>query len=187
MLRVPVFTIVAIFQVLLMTRMGSGQQAAKKIFLLQDDTHHQWCGFSAEAPWRAEAESLNTYVNAMAEYEGDRVSMVYVTTSDESGDWVLLDLYNLDSRERPVRLERKLNVIPEQLRREQIFLFKNGKPIQQSSTATDPETGKPVDISRHWVPEFAITARSSAFPFWTLLRTRRSDILSQGKACLVSK
>jgi hypothetical protein len=184
MQRIPALAVLGLLLLPFAVRPESGQPGAKRIFLLEDDKDGKWCGYSNEAAWKADAESSNIYVQAVVEYKGDRVSAVYITETDESGDWARFDHYSLSRGGQIVRLDRLLNVIPERVRQHQIFNFKNGKPIQESSTNTDPETGKPVDPSQHWVPEFPITANVDAFPFWGLLGSKRSEILSRGKACV---
>ena len=160
-------------------------KSAKKIYLLADTEHQQWCAFSSEATWKSEVKSLSSMRVTTVDYVDGRVTTIRVTEEDETGDWIVYDHYSLDESGMLRKLKRTINVLPGDRSEEQVFLIQGEKSRKQSSTSRTLSTGKPISPSKDWLPEVPIVTSLHVFPFSPLLDAEKLDeIRSKGKACV---
>jgi hypothetical protein len=163
---------------------GSPQTAAKTIYLLEDAEHQQWCAFSSESGWKSQVNSLSAMRVATVDYVNDHISVVHITEEDETGDWIVYDHYSFDKSGALQKLKRTMNILPGNRSEEQVFLVQDGKTIKQSTISRDLSTGKPTAPSNDWLPDVPIITSVQAFPFSSLIGSKRLEIWSKGKACI---
>ena len=119
---------------------------------------------------------------ARVDYSNGRIAFVYMTDIHETGDWTTFDKYSFDKNEILTDLERTID-IPSGLREEQSWTIRNNAAIKQKSTLRNSKTNEVVSSRDVWFPSPAVAARQQAFPFWRLIRDKRQEILSKGRAC----
>jgi hypothetical protein len=85
----------------------------KRLFLLEDAEHHQWCAYGSESEWTSEVKSLTAMVVGTLEYSGDHISKIAVTEEDEAVDWTVYDHYVIDDKGQISELKRTINICPE--------------------------------------------------------------------------
>ena len=129
-----------------LTQVKSGQIASKEMFFRKDVPLNQWCAYKSETDWRTEMDPFQPETIGGVEYVSDHVSVVHVTTTDQSGDWAIYDDYSFDKNERLQSLKRTINVLPGRLSEEQVFRIQAGKAIQEKSTISELGTGKPTQF-----------------------------------------
>ena len=157
----------------------------KALYIANDlENEERWCAFSKESDWKSASESLKSLTVARVEYKGDRIAEIYVTERDEAGDWTVYDAYSLDESEKPQSLKRTMNVIPGDRSEEELWLIKDGRATKQRSTSHSLSTLKPVDPTPIIFPEVPIVRSLQGFPFWRLIRDKRREVLSKGRACI---
>jgi hypothetical protein len=171
---------------LVMSNVGFAQRkSGKEIFFLEDDQRRQWCGYSDQSEWKSAVQSLSAMIVGGVAYLKDRVSVIHVTETDESGDWAVYDEYTLDQNGRLQKLKRTINVLPGRITEDQIFRIENGKAIQESRSSRELGTGKPTQFpGGNWRPDLPVITNVQAFPFWPLILDARAEILAKGKACV---
>jgi len=170
------------------SQVKQGQAAGQEIFLLKDDQHHQWCGYNSKSESKSEADRLNARIIVGVQYSNNRISAVHVTEGDESGDWNVDDQYSFDKDEKLQTLSRVIDNFSIGITQEELFQIQNGKAIKQSSTSRSRRTGQPTkELSGDYLPEVPIITSTTAFPFWSFVQDKRSEILSKGKACVPDK
>jgi hypothetical protein len=163
------------------------QPSGGSLYLLGHDDG-KWCGFRTEQLWNAEKKSMaNVLQFGKVDYVNGRVTFVYVTIGDESGDWTTIDKYTLDKDEALTSLERTI-VIPDGLKQEQLWSIRNGHATEEKSTNRNLATNAVVPDGDITVPDTEeVITKMQNFPFWPLMREKRPDVLSKGRVCLDGK
>jgi hypothetical protein len=167
------------------------QLTGKNMYFLLDQDF-RWCAYSNEAKWKSEVRSLSAMTVAQIDYANGRISVVSVTEQDEAGDWAVYDTYSLGKSENLQNLKRVINFLPGRLNEEEMWLIQNGKATKQRSTHRNVVTLEPMpltdtELRDMFLPEVTIITRVQDFPFWSLIRDKREEILSKGKVCIAEK
>ncbi|PYS36201.1 MAG: hypothetical protein DMG14_25205 [Acidobacteria bacterium] len=164
------------------------QTTNKNLYFLLD-RDNRWCGYSNEAQWKSEISlsEIDTPI-AQVDYANDRVTAVYATQRDQAGDWAVYDTYSLDKSGNLQGLKRVINFLPGRLNEEEMWLIEKGKATKQRSTHRNVVTLEPIpltdtELRDMSLPEVTIVTRVQDFPFWSLMRDKRAEILSKGKVC----
>ncbi len=168
-------------------QLASCQAGVKKVYLLEDRAHQQWCGYKIEATWGSEKESLSALVVGTAEYRNDRLSTIALTEAGESGDWIVYDNYSLDREGRVQSLKRTTNVLPGDSSVEQVFTNRNGSMTIVSTTTRSLSTGDPKAVTPIDVPSVPILGNLQEFRFASLIVNRLAEIESAGKVCIADQ
>ena len=165
------------------------QSANKNVYLMEDDEHHQWCGYRTEAAWRSEVDAVSSSVFAIVDYANDHVASIRLTTGDTpgAGDWVVFDTYSLDANGKLRGLKRVMNVLPGDRSEHEEWLIQNGKATKQRSTTLSLETQKPAQRPDAELPRVPIITNVERFPFWPLTRDKGQEIVAKGKVCIPYK
>jgi hypothetical protein len=163
---------------------GFAQAAnGKKLYLLQDAADRQWCAFGRESAWKSEVQSRSALLVATVEYAGSRISTVSVTDEDETGDWIVYDTYSLDGGGALRTLSRTINVLPGDRSQKEVFLMRNGRASRQSVTSLSLSTGKVATSAVDWLPSVPVITSVQAFPFSSLIGSKRFEAWSKGSVC----
>jgi hypothetical protein len=163
-------------------KVGNSDRA--RIYILQDEQHHQWCGYRIKTDFDQDVASVLARRVGGADYVDGRVSAVYLVTSTETGDWEIYDRYTLDNAERLQGLQRTISVIPENTREEQVITMKDGKIVSTHSTYRDLDTGKLVPKFSSWINRPPIFTTMKAFPFVDLIQSGRRGPWANNRICL---
>jgi hypothetical protein len=177
---------------------GFGQASNVTIFFLQDPMwitlddsfhsrtaaeHQTWCGYKSENTWMSEAKRIGVMNLGKIEYRNRRLSKIYFTQSDETGDWSAEDEYSFGEGQRIVAVKRMVVHLGEGLRNEQQLVIRNGMLVKVSDN-TRNLNGKPTNEVLLDSDYPAIVRTVAAFPFWGLVRDNYSQILSKGATCV---
>lgn len=163
--------------------LASAQAKGGSLYFLADGAG-RWCGFATERLWAAEKDSMAAApLVAKVDYANGRVASVYLTEVDETGDWTTYDRYSFDKNEMLTSLERTID-LADGLKEEQSWAIRNGEAVKQKSTRRNSATNAIVPEENISFPSPTVIAEAQAFPFWSLIRDRRPNILSSGKICM---
>lgn len=165
-------------------QIGASGSAGNAVYFLKDDVHRQWCGYARESRFKVQVQPLRAMVVGKVDYTNGRVSAVHVTETDETGDWAVNDEYALDSSEEVKTLKRTINILPEDLSEEQLFVIENGKAVQQRNNHRDLRTGKPTQRSVSWFEPPPVITSLQAFPFSPLVVGKQQAVWSGGEFCI---
>src|SRR5579862_5831044 len=93
---------------------GFCQPVTRSIYVLEDEKHHQWCGYRTETAWSSDIDAVSAVVSAVVDYTNDQMTSIRVATVDwpGAGDWAVYDTYTLDSNGKLQGLKRVINVLP---------------------------------------------------------------------------
>jgi hypothetical protein len=165
------------------------QSTGKRLFLLEDAEHHQWCAYGSESEWTTEVKSLTALVVATLEYTGDHVSKIAVTEEDEAGDWTVYDHYLIDEKGQIRELKRTINILPGDRSEDETYLVLDGKAKKQASDSRRLSTKEalPGQKEKVWLPEVPIITRVQDFPFVSLILEKHPELSSSGKVCVPVK
>ena len=150
---------------------ASERRRPTKSFFLEDFTAQKWCGFNSQALWKSKVQSLSARSVATVEYTNTHVSSIEVTEESESGDWIVYDDYSVSSG-KLIRLQRKSNVLPENVSVEQVFRIENGRGVVEKTDTRDLKSGKPIKNHDVDLPAVPIIVDLQKFPFSALMGTR---------------
>lgn len=171
------------FCLILQSHPASAQSKAAKIFFLEDTRNSQWCAFHSEATWKAAVESARAMTVGTLIYSGKHLSQIFLTETDESGDWIVYDHYLVDSHGRIVKLSRTINVLPGDRSVLQTFSIGGGKVTKISTTAKQLGTGKTLISPKPvWLPEVPIETSIRMFSFASLIR--RPGLRTATRTCV---
>jgi hypothetical protein len=162
----------------------TGKGAGSRIYILEDEQHHQWCGYRIKADFDQGVASVLARRVGGADYVDGRVSAVYLVTSTETGDWEIYDRYTLDGSERLQGLQRTISVIPENTREEQVITIKDGKVVNTQSTYRDLDTGKITSKFSSWLKPPPLFTTVKSFPFVDLIESGRRGTWGNDRMCV---
>jgi hypothetical protein len=174
------------------TSQGKAQVTNKTLYFVLD-RENRWCGYSDGTKWKAEVRSSESDTPvAQVDYANGRLSTVYVTQQDSAGDWSVFDTYSVNTSGNLNSLKRLIKFAPGRLNEEEVWLIENGKATKQLATHRNIVTLEPMPLTAAqlrdmFLPEIAITSRVQDFPFWSLVRDKRADILAKGKVCILDR
>ena len=169
---------------LTVTRAGIAQTAVRRLYVLEDIEHQQWCGFTRRSVWHTAVNKTSALRVGTVTYVGDRISVIRVTEEGESGDWVVYDRYFFDRSGMLRTLTRTINVLPGDRSVKQVFAIHDGLAKQQSTTSLQLSTAQPVAPSEDWFPDIPVITEVRAFPFAPLIGNRRFAVSSKGRMCV---
>jgi formylglycine-generating enzyme required for sulfatase activity len=154
----------------------------KETLYLVEDENQRWCGYSTEAAWHSAAEKVQDHLPvAVVEYEKSRISRVQIALAlEDSG---IVDDYVLGAEE-PNRMTRTTRNLRENFDDEQTWEI---HPDRASFQERKPRTLnlqplKDTSIAPQPTPD-GIVLHTRDFEFFTLVRDRKTEILSKGFAC----
>lgn len=164
------------------------QSTGKRLFLLEDAEHHQWCAYGSESEWASEVKSLTARVVATLEYSGDHVSKISVTEEDEAGDWTVYDHYVIDEKGQIRELKRTINILPGDRSEDETYLVLDGKAKKQASDSRRLSTKEALpEKEKDWLPNVPIVTRVRDFPFASFILEKHPELSSTGKVCVPVK
>ena len=163
---------------------GENGMIGKTVYYLKDDSNKQWCGYTSESRFKAQIQALAARVVGDTEYADGRILTVHLFETDETGDWGVYDEYSASKSGELRGLKRTINILPEHVSEEQVFLIQNGKAIKQRSTFRDLDTGKPIQKSVDWFKAPPVVKGIDAFPFSALIGRKRIEVWSKGEVCI---
>lgn len=171
------------------TGVGFCQSVNKSVYLMEDDEHHQWCGYRTEIAWNSDIGAVSAQASAIVDYANDHIAFIRLTTVDwpGAGDWAVFDTYSLDPNGKLLGLKRAINVLPGDRSEHEEWLIQNGKATKQRSTTLSLETQKPAERSKTELPKVPIVTSLERFPFWPLIRDKVQEIAAMGKVCIPDK
>jgi hypothetical protein len=162
---------------------GSGS-TGRAIYFLRDDARRQWCGYASQSRFKAQVQPLRAEVFGKVDYRNSRVSRVYVTETDETGDWAVNDEYSVDDDGKLRTLKRTINILPEGTSEEQLFAMENGKANRRRSTYHELRSGRPTEKHVDWFEAPPVIASPQEFPFFALIAGKQQSIWSGGEVCV---
>jgi hypothetical protein len=172
-----------VFCLLLQSRPPSTQRKASKIFFLEDTGTNQWCAYNREATWKAAVRNAEAMTVGTLIYSDGHLSQIYLTETDQSGDWMVYDHYFLDDHGRIVKLSRMINVLPGDRSVLQTFSIRDGKATKSVTKAKELSTGETLTSPEPvWLPEVPIETSMGMFAFSGLLR--RPGLRITNKTCV---
>ena len=158
---------------------------APRLYLLEVPKTHQWCTYASQSVWNAAVQKTGSAKVAELTFRGDRMSVISITETDESGDWMVFDRYLLDELGRPYKLFRTLNVLSGDRSVIEAFSLSEDKVTKLSTRSKQLRTGRNVPPSEDvWLPHIPIARRLNMLPFSDLLT--RSDLRQAEKICITS-
>ena len=171
------------------TALGFCQSVNKSVYLLEDDEHHQWCGYRTEAAWNSDIDAVSAMVSAIVDYTNDHITSIRLATVDwpGAGDWAVFDTYSLDTNGKLRSLKRVINVLPGDRSEHEEWLIQDGKATKQRSTTLSLETQKPADRPDAALPRVPIVTSLDSFAFWPLIRDKGPEIVAKRKVCIADK
>ncbi len=170
---------------LLLFRPGIALPQAKvtEVFLLEDARNKQWCFYTIESTWKAQAQAVGAMTVGTLTYSNNNLSEIDLTHTDESGDWTVYDHYFFDDHGQLVRLSRLVNVLPGDRSVSQTFSISNGKATKTATSEKQLSTGKPVTVpAADWLPDLPVETATKMFPFAALLE--HSNLRTASKLCV---
>lgn len=144
-------------------------QAISTVYLVTDETNNRWCAFRTRAVWKSRVESGSAMTVGSITYVGRRPSVIILTQTDETGDWIVEDHYSTNRTGQLQRLKRRINVIPGDRSELQTFLIKDGKAIKRGSISRKLSTLKATREPADWLPDVPIITRIDDFAFYELI------------------
>ena len=150
--------------------------------MLQVPTSGVWCGFSDVHKYRKEVSGSNAMVLGGAEIGTKGLYKLTLVRTDESGDWAVNDIY-LIANGRPTRLERTINIIPDDTSTRLVYAITAKGAKLRYERAQSLTTGKAVHAGPQWFQPPPPITKLAAFPFFSLISTKRLKILNAGSAC----
>ncbi len=118
-----------------------------------------------------------------AEYAGRAVAIVRIEEWDETGDWDVADQYRLDAAQRLSELKRTIQIIPDNLREEELFRIRDGHAIKQRDERRDLRTGAATQSLSNWFDAPRAITDPKQFPFWTLITGQPNQTRTAGEVC----
>lgn len=161
------------------------QGSRQTIYFYEDPkpTPTQWCAVAGKTAWNAALEQTETLNYGALIYTDRRLKEIVWTQDYESGDGKIIDTYSLDPTGKPVRLSRRINVLPGDRSILQRFSIREGKATKTGETFQQLSTGKPVSGAKFaLMPKVAVLTRKKTFPFSGLLSTNPPKIA--GRTCV---
>jgi hypothetical protein len=175
--------VAALFLILLQPPRASAQAKTTRVFFLENARKKQWCAFSDQQAWKAEAQDAWSNRTGAITYSSGQLSRIELTEVDESGDWAVNDSYYFDARRQIARLSRTINVIPDDTSTLESFSISKGKSTLMEIATKRISTGKSIPVPAPIWPELPIETRLEAFGFAGLV-SKATNV--QDKVCVPS-
>jgi hypothetical protein len=163
----------------------AGQLKTQKLYFLRDDSAKQWCGYTNQTVENAEFGRMHSVLDGEVDYTNGQVSRIVFTLNSVSGDWDVQDEFIVDKDERFNTVRRSIVNLTHGVEEVQQFIVQDGKAIRQSTTTRALQTGEPAPALTD--DYGAVITTVTAFPFWTFVKERHQQILSEGKLCVADK
>ncbi len=141
------------------------------LYILRDG-EGRWCAFSNRSQWNSQVASRKAVEKGTLGFEDGKLAVADLTYVDRLKHGTVEDVYGLDSGGSIRAVER--TVFDDELRHES-WSIKNGEAIKTEGGQAG------AGVSPAGLPTIQTTV--SDFGFWRLIRDRRSEILSEGRAC----
>lgn len=153
------------------------------VYLLEDVVANQWCAYSSKSEWLTAIDKKIAMAVATVEPAEKKESFsIKVTQTDESGDWMVYDDYELKAG-FVTRLLREIRVLPGDIDQQQVYAAHDGSMKRLSTSSRSLTTGQVVSESHDWMPTLPIWTKASEFPFAGFLRSTSSGAL-ENRTCL---
>jgi len=177
------------YSLLALTCVGRSSGDSSSVFLLKDDTNHQWCAYASKAAWQSRVDDITARTVAGAEYDDGQLVKLDVSENDESGDWLVSDHYTVDREKRLVQLQRSIEVIPDRAIKEERYSIKNGRLTKDSSVVRSMSNNEIVAAPDLSTPSLRVATRVSDFGFASLIGDRKhlEEVLNAGSKCIQAK
>jgi hypothetical protein len=169
------------------TNCALAQIVPKRLFLLQDSEHQQWCAYKAESDWSSEVKSLNSPVVATLELADGRVSKVFLTEEDETGDWIVYDTYTLNENGAIEALKRTSNILSDDRKVQVTYAIKNGRAQEEAKTSRRLSTKEILPSQKDWLPDVPVVTRAQDLPFFPILEDMHPEVWPKGRKCSAIK
>jgi hypothetical protein len=156
---------------------GKDDVAGSTVYFLRDDLHERWCGYSSESRFQKQVQSVVARFAGGADFSDDRILMLHISETDESGDWAVYDVYTFDAEGKLHRLERTMYIMG--IKEQQFFLIRNGKATKQRQLGP----GKAAQKFVNWFKAPPVMVSLEGAPFSVLIGTKRPQVLSNGELC----
>jgi len=166
---------------------AAGQTILKRLFLLQDSGHQQWCAYRTESDWAAEVKSLSSPVVGSLEYADGRVSKISLTEEDDTGDWIVYDEYALNKNGGIEAARRTFNIIADDRSIEVTYAIKDGKAREEAKTSRRLSTKEILPSQKDWLPGVPVVTRVQDFPFFPILADKHPEAWLNGRTCSSNK
>lgn len=141
------------------------------VYVLRD-SEGRWCAFKNRSEWNSQVSSQKPFAKGTLGFVGERLGLIQLFQSDELGRWTVLDAYGLDAKGSLSNVQR---TIFGKASSSESWSIKDGKATRYAAT------GPSVNQSAPDYP--AVQTRLDAFGFWPLIRDKRREISTAGRAC----
>jgi hypothetical protein len=169
------------------TLVGQQDSADKKahvVYVLKDDSVGKWCAYSDKERFERAIADLPSFIAASGLYRMGALESMYVKHSDQTGDWEVIDRYELDHKGRIIRIARRVNIIPDNTSEEQIIIVRNGSVTSKRIAYHDLKTDRSVGRFYSWLTPPPVVTRIENFPFARLLPWRKPTSIVAARTCV---
>jgi hypothetical protein len=163
-------------------------QTEEPIYFTENKETSQWCAYDNESNYNADLEAADAVRIGQFIRIGGRIGKILFTQEDNAGDWTVMDIYFLDPKGEPEKLDRLINVQSEDRSVREIYVFRSGKALRQSRVVRSLAKGGVVPLSGASIPRLAVVSRKEDFEFLALLKLVGADASERrSKVCVASK